>query len=191
MTGRSVRTDLTFGPPADRRSVLDRAHRGDVIGAFGRLSSLDTGPRLTWRRRLMTLAAVVGPGVVVLVADNDAGGISIYAQVGQDDGLRLLWIVVILAAALLVNQEMVARLGAVTGAGHARLIFERFGRRWGTFAFTDLLLVNFLIVVTELIGVAFGFGYFGVSSYISVPAAERPRRRHWFGRRRAVVHGTR
>jgi Mn2+/Fe2+ NRAMP family transporter len=69
--------------------------------------------------------------VFVLVADDDAGGIATYAQAGQDDGLRLLWLVVTLAGALFVNQEMTGRLGAVTGAGHARLIFERFGRRWG------------------------------------------------------------
>ncbi|HVX20766.1 MAG TPA: NRAMP family divalent metal transporter [Acidimicrobiales bacterium] len=113
----------------------------------------------------------MGPGVVVLVADNDAGGISTYAQVGQDDGLRFLWLLVVLAAALLVNQEMVSRLGAVTGAGHARLIYERFGRRWGAFALGDLLVVNFLVVVTEFIGVAYGLGYFGVSRYVSVPLA--------------------
>jgi hypothetical protein len=81
---------VAFGPPADRRSLLDRAHRGDIVGALGRVSSADTGPRHSWRHRLVTLAAVMGPGVVVLVADNDAGGISTYAQAGQDDGLRFL-----------------------------------------------------------------------------------------------------
>jgi Mn2+/Fe2+ NRAMP family transporter len=160
-----------FAPSADRRSVLDRAHRGDIIGALGRVSSADTGPRRSWRRRLATLAAVTGPGVVVLVADNDAGGISTYAQVGQDDGLRYAWILVVLAGVLLVNQEMVGRLGAVTGAGHARLIYERFGRRWGAFALADLLALNFLTVVTEFIGISFGFGYFGISRYASVPMA--------------------
>ena len=74
---------------------------------------------------------MTGPGVVVMVADNDAGGITTYAQVGHDSGLRYVWLLAALAAVLFVNQEMVARLGAVTGAGHARLIFERFGRRWG------------------------------------------------------------
>lgn len=162
---------VLFSPSADRRSLLDRAHRGDIIGALGRVSSADTGPRHSWRRRLATLAAVTGPGVVVLVADNDAGGISTYAQVGQDDGLRFAWLLVVLAGVLLVNQEMVGRLGAVTGAGHARLIYERFGRRWGAFALADLLAVNFLTVVTEFIGISFGFGYFGISRYASVPVA--------------------
>jgi Natural resistance-associated macrophage protein-like len=121
-------TRVAFSPPADRRSVLDRAHRGDIIGALGRVASADTGPRRTLRRRALTLLAVIGPGVVVLVADNDAGGIATYAQAGQDYGLRFLWLLVVLAGALFVNQEMVGRLGAVTGAGHARLIYERFGR---------------------------------------------------------------
>jgi Mn2+/Fe2+ NRAMP family transporter len=164
-------TPVAFSPPADRRSVLDRAHRGDIIGALGRVPSADTGPRRTLRRRALTLLAVMGPGVVVLVADNDAGGISTYAQAGQDYGLRFLWLLVVLAGALFVNQEMVGRLGAVTGAGHARLIYERFGRRWGAFALCDLLVVNFLVIVTEFIGVAFGLGYFGVSRYVAVPLA--------------------
>ena len=164
-------TRVTFSPPADRRSLLDRAHRGDIIGALGRVASTDTGPRHTLRRRGLTLLAVMGPGVVVLVADNDAGGIATYAQAGQDYGLRFLWLIVVLAGVLLVNQEMVGRLGAVTGAGHARLIYERFGRRWGAFALGDLLVVNFLVIVTEFTGVAFGLGYFGVSRYVAVPLA--------------------
>jgi Mn2+/Fe2+ NRAMP family transporter len=113
----------------------------------------------------------MGPGVVVLAADNDAGGISTYAQAGQDYGLRFVWLLLVLAGVLLVNQEMVGRLGAVTGAGHARLIHERFGRRWGAFALGDLLAVNFLIIVTEFTGVSFALGYFGVSRYLSVPLA--------------------
>lgn len=169
--GRHRVTHASFGPPADRRSLLDRAHRGDIVGALGRVRSVDTGPRRTLGRRLATLAAVVGPGVVVLVADNDAGGISTYAQAGQDDGLRFLWLLVALAGTLFVNQEMVGRLGAVTGAGHARLITERFGRRWGAFALGDLLVLNFLVVVTEFIGVALGLGAFGVSRDVSVPLA--------------------
>jgi Mn2+/Fe2+ NRAMP family transporter len=113
----------------------------------------------------------MGPGVIVMVASNDAGGLSVYAQAGQDQSLRLLWLVVLLAPVLFVAQEMAARLGAVTGAGHARLIFERFGRRWGFFALGDLLLLNALTLVTEFIGVALSLGYFGVSRYVSVPVA--------------------
>ena len=164
-------TRAVFTAVEDRRSVLDRAHRGDITGALGRILSQDTGPRHSLRGRAATLLAVMGPGVVVLAADNDAGGISTYAQVGEDYGLRFLWLLAVLAGVLLVNQEMVARLGAVTGAGHARLIYERFGRRWGAFALGDLLAVNFLVIVTEFTGIGFGLGYFGVSRYLSVPAA--------------------
>ncbi len=104
-----------------------------------------------------------------MVADNDAGGMATYAQVGQDSGLWYVWLLAALAAVLFVNQEMVARLGAVTGAGHARLISERFGRRWGMFPLADLVVVNLLVLVTEFIGIALGLGYFGVSRYLSVP----------------------
>jgi Mn2+/Fe2+ NRAMP family transporter len=151
--------------------VLDRAHQGDIVGAMGRIASQDTGPRRSLRGHAAVLLAITGPGVVVLVADNDAGGIATYAQAGQDYGLRFLWPLVVLVGVLLVNQEMVARLGAVTGAGHARLIYERFGRRWGAIALGDLLAVNFLILITEFTGISFGLGYFGVSRYLSVPAA--------------------
>jgi Mn2+/Fe2+ NRAMP family transporter len=157
-----------FSPPSERRSLLDRAHRGDIEGALGRVRSFDTRPRVTLSRRLATLAAVVGPGLIV--TSNDAGGLSLFAQAGQDYALRFLWLLPVLALVLFVNQEMVARLGAVTGAGHARLIFERFGRRWGMFAVSDLLLLNLLTIVTEFIGVSLALGYFGVSPYISVPA---------------------
>lgn len=113
----------------------------------------------------------MGPGVFVMVADNDAGGIYVYAQAGQAHGMAIVWLLIFLAPVLYVVQEMVARLGAVTGAGHARLIFERFGRRWGYFALSDLLVLNILTIVTEFIGVALALGYFGVSRYVSVPVA--------------------
>jgi len=72
---------------------------------------------------------------------------------------------------LIVNQEMVIRLGAVTGVGHARMIFERFGRFWGAFSVGDLFLLNFLTIVTEFIGVSLALGYLGVSKYLAVPIA--------------------
>jgi Mn2+/Fe2+ NRAMP family transporter len=77
----------------------------------------------------------------------------------------------LLVPVLIVNQEMVVRLGAVTGVGHARLIIERFGRFWGWFSVGDLFVLNFLTIVTEFIGVSFALGYFGVSQYIAVPIA--------------------
>ncbi len=118
----------------------------------------------------MTFLAIVGPGLIVMVGDNDAGGVSTYAQAGQNYGYSLLWVLLLLVPVLIVNQEMVVRLGAVTGVGHARLIIERFGRFWGAFSVGDLFLLNFLTIVTEFIGVSLALRYFGVSPYISVPA---------------------
>lgn len=161
----------SFMPVADRRSALDRAHRGDIEGALGHVRAHDTAPRQTLRTGIATLLAIMGPGVFVMVADNDAGGIYVYAQAGQAHGMAIVWLLIFLAPVLYVVQEMVARLGAVTGAGHARLIFERFGRRWGYFALSDLLVLNILTIVTEFIGVALALGYFGVSRYVSVPVA--------------------
>ena len=76
---------------------------------------------------------------------------------------------------LIVNQEMVVRLGAVTGVGHARLILERFGRFWGAFSIFDLFILNFLTIVTEFIGVDLALGYLGVSRYVSGPGRGRAR----------------
>lgn len=163
--------ELTFAPPAERRSVLDRAHVGDIEGALGTVPSSDTAPRRSWRRRLATLLAIMGPGLVVMVADNDAGGLAVYSQAGQNYGVTLIWVLIALAPVLFINQEMVARLGAVTGAGHARLIVERFGRRWGAFAIGDLLALNALTLVTEFIGVTLALGYFGIDRYVAVPVA--------------------
>ncbi len=151
--------------------VLDPAHIGDIRGALGTIKMGDTGARHGWRSRAMALLAIMGPGLIVMVGDNDAGGVSTYAQAGQNYGTTLLWTLVLLIPVLIVNQEMVIRLGAVTGVGHARLINERFGRFWGWFSVGDLFVLNFLTIVTEFIGVSLALDYFGVSHYIAVPAA--------------------
>jgi Mn2+/Fe2+ NRAMP family transporter len=156
-----------LAPPS---AVLDQAHLGDIEGALGRIR-IDDEQRSGWRRRLVTFLAIVGPGLIVMVGDNDAGGVSTYAQAGQNFGYSLLWVLLLLIPVLIVNQEMVVRLGAVTGVGHARLINERFGRFWGWFSVGDLFLLNFLTIVTEFIGVSLALRYFGVSPYISVPMA--------------------
>jgi Mn2+/Fe2+ NRAMP family transporter len=157
--------------PALTSAVLDTAHVGDIHGAFGTIRLGDLSPRRTWRRRLLTLAAIIGPGLIVMVGDNDAGGVSTYAQAGQDFGYSLLWTLVLLIPVLIVNQEMVVRLGAVAGVGHAKLIIERFGRFWGWFSVGDLFLLNFLTISTEFIGVSLAGAYFGLSPYIVVPVA--------------------
>jgi Mn2+/Fe2+ NRAMP family transporter len=154
-----------------RTAVLDTAHLGDIEGAFGRVSVGETEHSRTLKTRLMTLLAIVGPGIIVMVGDNDAGGVATYAQAGQDYGYSLLWVLLLLIPVLIVNQEMVVRLGAVTGVGHARLINERFGRGWGWFSVGDLFLLNFLTIVTEFIGISLAADYIGVSKYIVVPVA--------------------
>jgi Mn2+/Fe2+ NRAMP family transporter len=163
------RTGAVLGPPG-RRTVLDGAHVGDIHGALGTLRQHASRPR-TRRHRLLALLAVMGPGLIVMVGDNDAGGVATYAQAGQNYHLTLLWTLVLLVPVLIVNQEMVVRLGAVTGVGHARLIIERFGKFWGAFSVGDLFVLNFLTIVTEFIGVTLALGYFGVSKYIAVPTA--------------------
>jgi Mn2+/Fe2+ NRAMP family transporter len=152
--------------------VLDDAHLGDIEGALGRIRLSDEDQeRRGIKRKLITFLAIVGPGLIVMVGDNDAGGVSTYAQAGQNYGYTLLWTLLLLIPVLIVNQEMVVRLGAVTGVGHARLINERFGRFWGWFSVGDLFILNFLTIVTEFIGVSLALQYFHVSPYISVPIA--------------------
>ncbi|MGP8058556.1 MAG: Nramp family divalent metal transporter [Acidimicrobiales bacterium] len=157
--------------PQTPTAVLDEAHVGDIRGAFGTIRQHDTASRRSWRARILTLLAIMGPGLIVMVGDNAAGGVSTYAQAGQNYGLTLLWTLPLLIPVLVVNQEMVVRLGAVTGVGHARLINERFGKFWGAFSVGDLFVLNFLTIATEFIGVSLALGYFGVSEYISVPIA--------------------
>ncbi len=158
--------------PTQPSAVPDDAHLGDIEGAFGhiRVGELD-GQQRTFKRRLLIFLAIMGPGIIVMVGDNDAGGVATYAQAGQNYGYSLLWVLLLLIPVLIVNQEMVVRLGAVTGVGHARLINERFGRFWGWFSVGDLFILNFLTIVTEFIGVALALAYFGVSKYVAVPAA--------------------
>ena len=161
---------MADGPASRERAVLDSAHTGDIRGAFGTIREHEETHRSA-RSRLLALLAIVGPGLIVMVGDNDAGGVATYSQAGQNYGTSLLWVLLLLVPVLIVNQEMVVRLGAVTGVGHARLILERFGRFWGWFSVIDLFVLNFLTVVTEFIGVSLALGYFGVSPYVAVPLA--------------------
>jgi len=156
--------------PARERAVLDSAHIGDIKGAFGTIGEHEEARRGV-RSRGRALLAIIGPGLIVMVGDNDAGGVATYSQAGQNYGTSLLWVLLLLIPVLVVNQEMVVRLGAVTGVGHAKLINERFGRFWGWFSVGDLFILNFLTIVTEFIGVSLALGYFGVSKFVAVPIA--------------------
>lgn len=152
-------------------AVLDAAHQGDIHGALGSIRAGDLTERRGWGARLRTLLAIVGPGLIVMVGDNDAGAFSVYTQAGQNTGTSLLWTLALLVPVLYVNQEMVLRLGAVSRVGHARLILERFGRFWGAFSLADLLLLNALTIVTEFIGISLGLAYLGVPKVPGVLAA--------------------
>src|ERR1700679_1560291 len=150
---------------------LDTAHVGDIRGGFGTIRQHDTGPRSGWWARFKTLLAIMGPGLIVMVGDNDAGAFGTYTQAGQNYGTTLLWTLLLLVPVLYVNQEMVVRLGVVTGVGHARLIFQRFGRFWGAFSIIDLFLLNALTIVTEFIGVTLGLEYLGLPKLWGVVVA--------------------
>ena len=154
-------SDMILKDP-DRLAVLDAAHVGDIEGAFGTIYQGDTKYRQTWKARLTTLMAIVGPGLIVMIGDNDAGAFSTYTQAGQNYGTTLLWTLMLLIPVLYVNQEMVVRLGVVTGVGHARLILERFGKFWGAFSVIDLFILNGLTIVTEFIGISLALGFLGV-----------------------------
>ena len=155
----------------DRGATLDSAHVGDIRGALGTIAQDDTAQRTSVSAKMKTLLAIVGPGLIVMVGDNDAGAFSVYGQAGQDYGTRLLWTFLLLIPVLYVNQEMVLRLGAVTGVGHARLILERFGRFWGAFSVIDLFILNALTIVTEFIGITLAAGYLGVPKVAAVVLA--------------------
>ena len=165
------RTAMLAPEPPRTPAVLDEAHIGDIKGALGTIRLDDVAPRASWRGRLIALLAIMGPGLIVMVGDNDAGGVSTYTQAGQNYGTSLLWVLLLLIPVLIVNQEMVVRLGAVTGVGHGRLILERFGRFWGAFSLIDLFILNFLTIVTEFIGIDLALSYLGVNRYVSVPVA--------------------
>ncbi len=124
-----------------------------------------------FRMRLALLLAVVGPGIITANVDNDAGGITTYSVAGGHYGYGLLWMMPLVAAALIIVQEMSARLGVVTGKGLADLIRERMGVRITSIILALLLFVNLANTVSEFAGVAASMEIFGVSKYISVPIA--------------------
>ena len=154
-----------------RTAELDSQHVGDIRGALGTIAVDDTAPRRGRVAHLKILLAIIGPGLIVMVGDNDAGAFATYGQAGQDYGTRLLWTLLLLVPVLYVNQEMVLRLGAVTGVGHARLILDRFGKFWGAFSVIDLFVLNALTLITEFIGITLAAGYLGLPKIAAVVVA--------------------
>lgn len=119
--------------------------------------------------RILLLLALIGPGVLVMVADNDAGGVITYAQTGSIFGIGFFipLLVLMIPVAYLV-QSMTVRLAAVTKRGHAEMIWRRYGSFWGSFSLIDLLIANSLTLVTEFIGITFGMSIFGIKPEVSV-----------------------
>ena len=123
------------------------------------------------RRRWMVWLAVLGPGLIAANAGNDAGGIATYASAGAEFGYRTLFVMLLVTIALVIVQEMSARLGAHTGEGLMSLIREQFPLRASAFAIICLLIANLGLVVSEFAGIGAAFELFGVSRYISIPIA--------------------
>jgi len=140
--------------------VQDRLH----------IAQLRQGPKTIGNRMALWLA-LVGPGLLVMLGDNDAGGVITYSQTGAVYGLGIfLPIMIPLGFIAYFVQEMTIRLGAVTRRGHAELIWKRYGAFWGIFSLVDLVIANVLTLMTEFIGVRVGGDVFGLSYWLTVPA---------------------
>jgi len=122
-----------------------------------------------WRIRILLFLAVLGPGFITANVDNDSGGILTYSQAGAQYGYTLLWTMIPITIALIVVQEMCARMGVVTGKGLSDLIREEFGLRITVVLMVLLVVVNYTNVVTEFIGIAGSLHLFHVAKFISVP----------------------
>ena len=122
-----------------------------------------------WRTRILLFLAVLGPGFITANVDNDSGGILTYSQAGAQFGYTLLWTMLPITIALIVVQEMCARMGVVTGKGLSDMIREEFGLRLTFVLMLVLVVVNYTNVVTEFIGIAGSLHLFHVNKYFSVP----------------------
>src|SRR5579864_4012420 len=147
---------LTMNPPARLEATSTKAHI--------RVSN-------KWAAHALTFLMVFGPGLIVMEADNDAGAVSTYVQAGAQYGTHLLWLLLLLLPICYFIQEMVVRLGIATGQGHAAMIYRRFGKWWGHFSLADLLLLNFLTLVTEFAAIALVLGKLGIDPLFGVPAS--------------------
>jgi NRAMP (natural resistance-associated macrophage protein)-like metal ion transporter len=122
-------------------------------------------------KTMSIFALVLGPGIIVMVADNDAGGITTYAVTGAKFGYSFIWVELLLLPVAYVCQEMTVRLGAVTKRGHAEAIFDAFGSFWGWFSLSDLTLTDWLTTVTEFIGMTAALSIFNIPPPLTVLGA--------------------
>lgn len=143
--------------------------REEAARARDRLEVLHARRNKNWLRLMWLL---VGPGILVMLGENDAPSMLSYSATGSSFGIGFFVPFILITFAMaFVTQEITVRLGAVSKAGHAELIYRRFGRFWGNFAMFDLLFTNTLTLVTEFVGIAAGAGFFGVPTWASIFAA--------------------
>ena len=164
------RSNLVNGPVASVRDVvithedIDRAHDREQVSA--------TRARRGFRPRLRLFWLLIGPGILVMLGENDGPSMLSYAATGARFGIGFFLPFVVLTFLMAcVVQEMTVRLGAATHRGHAELIFDRFGPFWGWFSMIDLMVGNFLTLVTEFIAIRAGLGFFGVRPWVAVLGA--------------------
>jgi NRAMP (natural resistance-associated macrophage protein)-like metal ion transporter len=148
-----------------------RRKQEHAIEALGEAEPTRPAPRPSWRRRIVTAFAILGPGLIAANAGNDAGGIATYASAGALFGYRTLFLMLMVTVGLVVVQEMCARLGAYSGQGLAALIREQFSLRVTAFALLMLVVANLGLVVSEFAGIAAAGELLGVSRYLSIPVA--------------------
>jgi Mn2+/Fe2+ NRAMP family transporter len=117
---------------------------------------------------------IAGPGMIVMVADNDAGSITTYTATGAQDSFHLIWFLILLGPVAYYVQEMTVRFGAVAKRGHAEAIFHSFGCFWGWFSLLDLVLLDWLTMITEFIGMTAAMSIFGVPPIVTAFWASCP-----------------
>jgi len=167
------------------------ASREDTLRALDRWRVLQARKR---RRPLYLAWLLIGPGILVMLGENDAPSMLSYAATGSQFGIGFFLPFVLLTFAMaFVAQEITVRLGAISKAGHAELIYRRFGLFWGNFAMIDLLFTNFLTLVTEFVGIVAGAGFFGIPGYLAagggivIIAGACSFRRYWLWERTVLA----
>ncbi len=164
---------LASKPVQPEGSIPEGITHEDIDRALDRLAieraRQSSGSGLVFLRRMLPLWLLIGPGVLVFLGENDAPSMLSYAATGARYGIGFFVPFILLTFLMgYIVQEMTVRLGAVTHRGHAELIFDRFGPFWGRFAMADLVIGNFLTLVTEFIGIRAGLSFFGIPPVVAV-----------------------
>ena len=162
------RTSASARPPA-ADGALEAPEAAHFAANVVQHRLWDLRPRFRRRSSLLAFLAVMGPGLIAGVSDNDAGGIATYSVMGAQTGLKLLWLLPLTVVILVVVQEMTARLGVATGQGLAGLIRDRYGVRWTAFAMLVLLAANLANTVAEFAGAAAALQIFDIPPIVTVP----------------------